>query len=578
MEAVNDLNLTFPMLRYGTAETPWDLIIFLYKGGASARSNVARRKIELGELDPLLHERMPLVLQIHAHVTADLVSGLSRNTVENRIRALRQFFSWCDESGASLAMDSVAESFIRYADHLLHLKRTNRSISEMWMYDRVTRCCNVLDRILDRKVSLLKSTRIRKLGSIRKNVSKVDKHDLQKLFNFGHMLSDVCVALSWEASIGELPVSISLRTGQVYLHWSRLQDPEKIAAKTSPARRFSRIAESLKRRSSREADKTLQTRYPLVNLRIACELLIFIAQTGLNLAQAYSLRLEQFHYTSHLDGYQVRTFKRRRQGEVLFEIFQSYKSWLEDYLEFRRRWFPDQADGLLFPLVRRGSRADKPPQFTNVKVLCRALSLPFLGTSLMRGVRINWQLRETKNPRQVADLAQHSVETLLRTYIDPHPQIAKVEITQFQHQYDPSFASPAPGRCLSTLPSPVEGTVKAAPVPDCINSSGCFFCTQHRDIDSQDHVWSLFSLRHLKSLELSQATPINDAEDIHPAMLVIERITEKLTFFKESSDVRNSWFIEAQHRIDEGSHHPAWNGFIRLAEIKSRQKGEIYVS
>ncbi|MBM9995365.1 site-specific integrase, partial [Pseudomonas aeruginosa] len=105
-------------------------------------------------------------------------------------------------------------------------------------------------------------------------------------------------------------------------------------------------------RAAHDADRTLRTRFPIVNLRIESELLMFIAQTGLNLQQAHTLRVEQFHYTSHLDGYQIRTYKNRREGEVLFEIFASYREWFERYLEWRSEWFPNEPDGLLFPLIR----------------------------------------------------------------------------------------------------------------------------------------------------------------------------------------------------------------------------------
>lgn len=91
-----------------------------------------------------------------------------------------------------------------------------------------------------------------------------------------------------------------------------------------------------------------------------------------------------------------------------------------------------------------------------------------------------------------------------------------------------------------------------APRPDCINAAGYLFCTQHRDIDSQDHVWSLFSLRHLKSLELACYRPPTLAKTEHPTLLVIERLTAKLRFYEESSEIRRLWIEEAKARICEG--------------------------
>lgn len=143
-------------------------------------------------------------------------------------------------------------------------------------------------------------------------------------------------------------------------------------------------------------DRTLRTRYPLVNLRIESEMLMFIAQTGLNLQQAHTLRVEQFHYSSHLDGYRVRIYKNRREGEVLFEIFSSYRKWFNQYLEWRTAWFPDEPDGMLFPLTRSGGRIqEQAPQFRNVARICRELGILMIRPRILRGARINWLLRES---------------------------------------------------------------------------------------------------------------------------------------------------------------------------------------
>ncbi len=97
------------------------------------------------------------------------------------------------------------------------------------------------------------------------------------------------------------------------------------------------------------------------------------------------------------------------------------------------------------------------------------------------------------------------------------------------------------------------------------------FCVNHRDIESEDHVWSLSSLRHLKSLELARYRPPASAKvinDQHPALLAIERLTAKLRFFEEHSEVHKLWVDEARERINEENYHPAWDGFIRLAVLQ----------
>jgi hypothetical protein len=47
--------------------------------------------------------------------------------------------------------------------------------------------------------------------------------------------------------------------------------------------------EAAERRAAWEAEHTLRTRSPLINLRIVAEMMLFIGQTGMNLSQAMNL-------------------------------------------------------------------------------------------------------------------------------------------------------------------------------------------------------------------------------------------------------------------------------------------------
>lgn len=571
----SDIDLTFPMLEYGVKETPWDLKPLLFRGGAATKVKQVAHQISQNKLGSLLTERIELVTRLHEHMADDLTGGGSRFSAQNKINALRSFFAWCDLEGRKISLETVADAFIRWTEYLLQRHRVEHCFSEGSLYDLFRLTATMLDRALDRQASLSKSTRIRKpRGKGKVHTSQADKQNLQSTFVFGHLLADICNALTPEATVGPLPLYIHLRTGHVLEQWSGLPHPKKVATRRTKPQTQTQIEVSRALRTAWEEDRTLRTRYPLVNLRIESEMLMFIAQTGLNLHQAHTLRVEQFHYTSHLDGYRVRTYKNRREGEVLFEIFSSYRKWFKQYLEWRAAWFPDEPDGMLFPLTRSGGRIhEQAPQFENVARICRELGISMVRPRKLRGARINWLLRESKNPNQVAELAQHTVETLVRVYADPHPQLAMIEITRFHQQTDPSLSSPAPGRCISAIPKSIDATPKNAPQPDCINTSGCLFCTQHRDIESEDHVWSLASLRYLKSLELARyhsPTSNHQLSAEHPALLVINRLTDKLRFFEESSEVRRLWVEEAKARICEGDYHPAWHGFILLAELQQR--------
>lgn len=570
MKNSEDIDLSFPMLEYSKYSTPWDLKCLLYKGGAAIRTDLFADSLNRGELGSIRTERAALVSNLHAALTDNLVSGTSRFTVENKILVLRQFVAWCDITESVFSMQEVAASYVRWCDYLLDLSRVNKSVSSHSIYYKSRSVGYMLDCVLERSISLTKNIRIRKPGRGRNALgSNAEKQSLTSSFAFGHALVDICNALSREACLGNLPVPIRFRTGQIIYKWSGLRDPTLIDKSRAKPRTILHIEESKKRFQAYESDKTVRTRYPLINLRIICEMLVFIAQTGMNLAQVHSLRKDQFHYKSHMDGYQVRCYKRRREGVVLFEIFEGYKEWFERYLKYRDQWFPGEPEGLVFPLVRRGGRSiEKAPQLALVKQIMAELDMPFLGPRKLRGARINWLLRETQEPSHVAELAQHSLETLRRVYNKPSPQIAKIEIARFHQESDPFLQSPAPGNCEAVTPTPLVGISKFAPRPDCINASGCLFCTQHRDIESLDHIWSLSSLRYLKSIELSRYQPSKSNPKTHPALLVVERLTAKLLFFKESKATLRQWVEEADARIKEEDYHPAWDGFIRLAELE----------
>lgn len=567
------LDLTFPMLKYGRGETPWDLAPFLYRGGAKTRVKAVSREISSGNLGVALLERVELVKGLHCCLVEDLVGGGSRYSAKNKIFSMRKFFQWVDQCGRKLNIEEVGQAYLEWTDHLLQRHRLEGHPSASSLYDFANLMATMVDRILGRSSTLLYSTRIRKpSGSGRMRTKSTDKQSVEGGFDFGNFICDICTSLTYETMTGPLPVKVAFRTGAKLAMWCGLRDPKKKASRQAQPQAQYQSAAIHRHQTLRNSDIPIESRCPAVNLRIEAELLMFIAQTGMNLSQAHQLRFDQYHYTSHLDGYQVRTYKKRRQGEALFEVFSSYKQWLERYIEWRNTWFPEDPEGLLFPLVRnRGRLVEEAPQFIALKRLCKNVGIQFVSPRKLRGLRINWLLRESQRPELIAELAQHSLETLIRVYAEPNPQIAMIEIARFHRQTDPLMLPPAPGACVMPHPEAVVGAPKNSPLPDCINSAGCLFCVNHRDLESEDHVWSLSSLRVLKSLELSRYRSSNARryeEKDHPAMLAVERISAKLRFFQESSEVRRLWVEEAMARIAEQNYHPAWDGFIQLAEIR----------
>lgn len=565
-------DLTFPTVRYGKHETLWDLRPLLYRGGARAKADAVSDLIAKGALGTPIADWLPLVEKLHEVIAGRLAGGGSRHSARTLIDALRQFYSWADEAGRSRTLESVESVYIDWTDHLLHRQRIVGDIKAESAYRAASNVARILDDVLALRVGLLGKTRIRKQSRKRLVLgTQADKQNLEQTFAFGHALLDITDALSVEAIRGSLPVPIRFRTGQVIEHWSGLQPPDKVRALTGDKVKPYLRKNVIDARAAWEADTSLRTRYRLVNLRIMAEMLIFIAQTGMNRAQAHTLKMGKFRYQSHLDGYQVyRVYKGRRQGEVAFEIFSEYRVIFDRYLAWREAMFPGDDDGLLFPLVSTGGRAaDVAPKFGNVRALSKRLGVRFFAPGALRKTRINWLLRRSRDPAMTAEMHAHTQETLLRDYERPHLQVAMVEISRFHARTDPAIAPPGPGVCIEAVPQMVPDAPPEATAPDCVSPAGCLFCVHQRDIDSADHVWSLTSYRHLKSLELARYRPPAKGSAPHSAAAAMERITAKLKHFEESSEVRALWVREALARIEEGEYHLRWDGFIRLMEARA---------
>lgn len=565
-------DLTFPEVKLGEKETAWDLRCLLYQGGAMVLANKVFDVIATGELGPPRIERFGLVEKIHEEILASLTAGGSKATAISIIERLRAMFGWADLAGHTLSLDTVASVYVRWSDHLLHRVWVIKDMSERSAYHSGLMVGSVLDKVLERGSPIIMTTRLTKPPRRKRGRGiEADKQNLEQTFAFGHLLLDIMDGLSLDSVWGPLPVRIRMRTGKELVEWSGLRPLEQLRWANPQSRQQRYNAKiSAKIRSAYEADRTLRTRSPLANLRIEAELLFFMSQTGMNRAQAHQLKFRHFSYSSSIDGYLVRDYKQRRKGEVLFEIFAEYKSVFERYLAWRKDIFPDESDGLLFPLVRTGGRAeDKAPGFIRIREVCKRLGTRFIPPSQLRNTRINWILRRSGDADLTAEQAQHSKQTLVHIYEEPSLQRAMTEVVRYWKSNDPSIAPPAPGVC-SGSPEPVTVIPPEATKPDCIRPSGCLWCEHHRDVDCFDYVWAVSSFRHLKSIELAKYHPPQKKNwPTHPAVFAIERLSDKLHWFHHSNSVRHGWVEESLVRIDEDDYHPAWCDLIQSIEERS---------
>lgn len=567
-------DLTFPLVEYGRSTIPWDMRVFLYKGASAVDYRTVFNRLAVGEFGRPLVERIELMKRIHDEMTARLVGGGARRSAYDTFRRLKHFFAWSDQFGQPLSLETVEATFQHWCDFLLNRVRL-KEIKRKTADGQAGSVSTILDAVLKREKPLIGITRLgrrRKKGSRAVGVT-ADKQNLADTFAFGHLCLDVIDSLPLEAIYGPLPVTISTRDGHSIEQWSGLIAPQKLATLQPGYRDRSHTRLVLQTRAAWEADRTLRTRYPLVNLRILAEMMVFIGQTGINLSQGRNLVVTQYAYESTIDGYRVYAYKERAKKEVLFEIFTDYKRVFEDYLGWRAKVFGETTDRM-FPFVQtRGG--NKYNDIYTVKLrneICKPLGVPWISAQKLRNTRVNWLLRESRDPDLTAEKAQHLKQTLIRIYEKPSLQVAMREIIQFYRKGDPRLSDtlmpcPAHGTC-DGVPQALPDLSPETPKPDCTHPAGCLFCGHHRDIDSEDYVWSMASMRHLNIIILRRFRP-QDKGKADPAAyveLVLEVLTTKLKWFEGSNAKRKAWVDEALEKIAEGDFHLNWCYLIESAE------------
>ena len=571
-------DLEFHNVPYGKVETRWSLLPLLYAGGAAVDARIVSGKINAGELGKPILGRLPAIKCIHDFLCGELEAGRSRYTVIKLIRVLREVYRWGDSNNRPLDKNSLQRDFLDWDAYLHHRSQNLKEIKNISVYSSVKRISSLLENALglygsgesvSRQPKLFIRTGIPLPQRNKTPIGAEEERNLSAaLFAFGEFLLDISVALTPAAIRSEDTIKVLFRNGQ------------SIEEKTKP-RSVSRAAWDPDTASSgdgtqdgngvsRTRPACDQNRYPLVNLRISAELLIFIAQTGMNLSQAAKLRIGRFSYQSHTDGYRVfRVHKNRRAGEVAFDIYREYRPFFENYLAWRRELFPlSQAENdYLFPFWQSSKRVSlASPDFASIKRRCKTLGIRYFGPQALRLSRTNWLLKKTRDTALVAEVGQHSESTLTTAYERPSLRTISLEISQFHAVMTPRLLASGPGACIQPEPTLSPGTPSDAPQPDCISPAGCLFCTHHRDIDSADHVWSLASYRHLKSLELATYGDSHHAGAPHPAAATISVVSRKLNEFSEIGAAQADWVDEAISRVTEGNFHPRWDGFIQLME------------
>ncbi|MBI2397118.1 MAG: hypothetical protein HYV17_04930 [Xanthomonadales bacterium] len=558
----------------GSHGSGWDLGRYLYRGAAAVNRTDVDKWIAQGRLGEMRIERLELLEKIHAEVEG---ASVGAKTKKVWLSLLAVLIAWADQQDASLTLTTAKAKYLAFVDHLRD-RVAVKTLAPASASTEAKSLAALLGPVLDPNTdhaaeALLKLSGIKRPKPHRRSRGlQADKQRMDHSFAFGHFLADVCTALTVEAVRGPVPLDIPLSEGRGTLRLlggvvSGDLDPNDF-------KRPSRREKAVRPRAALAPDADAkESRHSLINVRINAEMLMFIAQTGMNLSQAVvEPRAEYRWQTEGDEDYIVRAvYKGRRQGVAKFVVFRSYRDHLKRYLDWLDALGLNDGDDRLFPILYP---RQLPPahELRDCRVLrdhCKALDIPFVAPRTLRNTRVNWLLRRSRDPELTAEMAAHAVETLLRVYDEGDLQSASQEIGKYHAETDPTLRKrlrtiPA---CLKgdESPRPLPDTPKEAPQPDCVTPEGCLWCEHFRDVLAPDYCWRLASHRHLHSLVISLYRP-PESQPLHPSYLVIDRLTGKLKAIAARSAVCAEWVKEADERIREGDHHPRWAGLIKLVE------------
>ena len=555
-------NLTFVRIKYGNRESSWSFNSLYYTGFSALSIRDASRSLSYKTPPAPDSLRVKLCLRLYENLQGEITAGKSPATIKATYQATRSFFAWADENSKSLSLSAIEQVFVDWCDWHFDKTRGNPSAAQT-AFTKAARVGSLIDSALDRQRTLISLSRLRKRGHTKAWVRNSEKIAFDNLFSMGEALIDVCNSLTTERTQGKLPIIINFRTGKTLEHWCGLIPTESLKW----GGRISEGGRYLNNRVKRMEDASWNSRHSIMNVRIEAEILIFIAQTQMNLTQVLELRYSKVSYQSTGNGYRVANiYKARRGGEVSFNIYSEYRQHFEKYLKWRDVIFP--GDDLLFPLRSHNTRTlGNCPRLSGIRKILTKIKIEYFPPRALRLAKVNWLLRKTRDPSLTAEMAQHAETTLLQSYERPNHQAALAEMTRYHQAQEAALAPPGPGMCILPEPLMIISASKGSPKPDCANPAGCMFCQHQRDIAELDHVWSLYSYRYLKSIELATHRPSAEPLGEHPAKLVVDIITRKLQTFSEI-EVFKPWINESELRVEEKRFHPKWDGFIRLMEYR----------
>lgn len=540
--------LDFPSIQYGGRETPVTLRPLLYKGGVNCRIDTFEKELLKGSLGEEILERLPFVVMLHQELNSSVASGGSKATFLNNILYIKQFYKHSELLAINPTAKNAFQIYCSWINEL-YQKLESKGGSEEGVYGKATFMASLLGAAtgLGREYFIHSSG----LTPPRKNsggIFRTDKQDLQETKRFIGDLTDIIAALGPEAFSQKLPVSISFQDGFSTKSYGALSQFEVD------------IDEKL-------LSTTMEVRYPLYNLRSDAERMLFISQTSMNLTDATNLKADDYRFETKNEKCEVRAYKGRKKGEVVFTIYNEYKPFLTEFIRFRKAMGIDKyTDKLFGKIPQPGNDVSSIPHPRSLVNFMAKNDRKVIGAGILRKTRQNWLARVGGDLMIAAELGQHDVITFVKNYSRPHHQTASTEWSSFLKDVRSERRSAIDGVCNGT-PKPIALKPQSIDTPDCKNESLCLFCANYKGVKNYSYIWSLLSYKYLRHKEkLIIAIRKGDVSGVDATISRIDEITKA---FSLAGNKFLSWENKARNSVSDGEYHPRWSGHIQLVEIMS---------
>ena len=275
------------------------------------------------------------------------------------------------------------------------------------------------------------------------------------------------------------------------------------------------------------------------SMAVYCFAALFLAETGVNLAQLLAMKWCRELASSLQDASVARQKFREvkyRAGakEITFTVSLGFMPKLKAYLALREYLVQDADRDALFVVV--GHHA-QPGRLTDLSInfldlLYRRLDtlgivLPRISARQWRAAKQDWAV-SNHDPLVAARLMGHSLATALRSYSTGTDAAHKAEMGAFLASVEKTVLKPgndpagsirsAVGICIGFhKPAPIAASVTVP--PDCRSTEGCLFCDQYRVHADAADVRKLLSCRHCVRLVSGRAESIEQYDSSFGAVL-----------------------------------------------------------